>query len=115
MGQLTAKLTDGNVILTGNTIIGTPVYKAGLDAGDILKKIDGKLVDGSVPLASYLADKKPGDKITVDYQNRTGAHQAIVTLQENPIFEIVTAESAGSTLTKEQSDFRAKWLSSKVK
>ncbi|RKR81515.1 putative metalloprotease with PDZ domain [Mucilaginibacter gracilis] len=115
MGQITAKLNNGNVLINGNSIIGTPIYNAGLDAGDILKKIAGKPVDGSVPLATYLADKKPGDVITIDYQNRTGAHQAQVTLAESPLFEVVTAESAGQTLTKEQQDFRAKWLSSKVK
>jgi len=115
MGQLAAKLSNGSVILTGGTIIGSPVYKAGLDAGDVLKKIGGKVVDGSEPLATYLADKKPGDVITIDYQNRSGDHQSKVTLEENPQLEIVTAEAAGQTPTKEQLDFRSKWLSSKVK
>jgi predicted metalloprotease with PDZ domain len=115
MGALTAKLHDGNVILTGGTIIGSPIYKAGVDAGDILKKMDGKDVDGSVPLADYLANKKVGDVITIDYQNRAGNHQVKVTLEENPQLEVVTAESAGQALTKEQQEFRAKWLSSKVK
>ena len=115
MGQVTAKLNSGNVIITGSSIAGTPIYKAGIDAGDILKKIGGKVVDGSEPLATYLADKKVGEVITIDYQNRSGNHQATVTLEENPQLEIVLAESAGQTLTKEQTDFRAKWLSSKVK
>ncbi|MEO6524118.1 MAG: M61 family peptidase [Mucilaginibacter sp.] len=115
MGALTAKLHDGNVILTAGTIIGSPIYKAGIDAGDILKKIDGKNVDGSVPLADYLVNKKVGDVITIDYENRAGIHQAKVTLEENPQLEIVTAESAGQALTKEQQEFRAKWLSSKIK
>jgi predicted metalloprotease with PDZ domain len=115
MGQITAKLADGKVIITGSSIIGTPIYKSGIDAGDILKKIAGKAVDGSEGLASYLADKRPGDVITIDYQNRTGDHEAKITLEENPQLEIVTAEKAGQTLTKEQGDFRAKWLSSKVK
>lgn len=115
MGQVTAKLTNGNVIITGSSIIGTPIYKAGIDAGDILKRIAGKPVDGSEPLATYLADKKVGDVITIDYQNRTGDHHAKVTLEENPQLEIVLAEKAGQILTKDQEDFRAKWLSSKVK
>jgi predicted metalloprotease with PDZ domain len=115
MGQLTAKLNNGDVILTAGTLMGSPIYKAGVDAGDILKKIAGKEVDGTEPLASYLADKKVGDVITIEYQNRVGNHQVKVTLEENPQLEIVTVESAGQILTKEQQDFRSKWLSTKVK
>jgi predicted metalloprotease with PDZ domain len=115
MGQVTAKLSDNSVVITGNSIIGTPIYKAGIDAGDILKTIDGKAVDGSVALATYIADKKPGDKIVITYQNRAGDHSATVTLGENPQLEVVPAEKDGITLTPAQQDFRSKWLSSKVK
>jgi hypothetical protein len=55
-----------------------------------------------------------GDKIVVDYKNRTGMHQATIVLEENPALEIVTYEKAGKVLTQDQKDFRAKWLSSKV-
>jgi predicted metalloprotease with PDZ domain len=115
MGQLAARLNAGNVILTANTTIGSPVYKAGIDAGDILKKIDGKPVDGTAPLAAYLTEKKPGDVITVDYQNRSGNHQVNITLEENPLLEVVPLEKAGQTLTPEQEAFRKQWLSTKVK
>ena len=115
MGQLAAKLNSGSVILTANTTIGSPVYKAGIDAGDILKKIDGKPVDGTAPLAAYLTEKKPGDVIVIEYQNRSGNHQANVTLDENPLLEVIPAEKIGQTLTPEQEIFRKQWLSSKVK
>jgi S1-C subfamily serine protease len=115
MGELTAEVSDNKAVVTGNTLIGTPVYKAGLDAGDILQSIDGKPVDASKPIPAYFPDKKPGDKIVISYQNRTGSHQAILTLEENPELEVVPVEKAGQTLTKEQETFRSAWLSSKVK
>jgi predicted metalloprotease with PDZ domain len=115
IGQIEADLNNNTVVISGNTVIGTPVYKAGLDAGDILNKIDGKPVDGSQQLTSYLAGKKPGDKILVNYQNRTGDHVATVIIEENPLLEVVPAEKAGQTLTKEQETFRNQWLASKVK
>jgi len=62
-----------------------------------------------------VASKNVGDRLVVDYKNRTGAHQTTITLAENPYLEIVTFEKAGQTLTTEQQDFRNKWLSSKVK
>jgi S1-C subfamily serine protease len=101
--------------LQSNTIIGTPVYKAGLDAGDIILKADGKDIKDAQSFTDVVESKKPGDKITVVYKDRTGQHETTVTLEENPYFEVVTFEKAGKQLTKEQETFRNNWLSSKIK
>ncbi len=105
----------GGYAIVANTIQGTPFYKAGIDAGDVLLKADGKDLTDAASFAKVIADKKPGDKITIDYKNRTGAHTSIVTLEENPYLEVVTAEKAGSQVTAEQTTFRNNWLSSKAK
>jgi len=97
------------------SIIGTPVYKAGLDVGDIILKADGKEVKDAQSFTDIVSAKNPGDKITVNYKNRTGEHEATITLEESPYFEVVTFEKAGKELTKEQTDFRNNWLSTKVK
>jgi predicted metalloprotease with PDZ domain len=101
--------------ITSSTIIGTPVYKAGLDAGDVIKKADGKDVADSYSLGQALTGKKPGDKIEIEYTNRAGSHTTTVTLEENPALEVVTFEKAGKTLSAAQTAFRNNWLSSKVK
>lgn len=113
-GQARVQEGDG-LALSYGTLQGTPVYKAGLDVGDIILKVDGKDIKSSADFTAAYADKKPGDNITVDYKNRTGAHQTTVTLEENPYLEVVTYEKADKTPTKEQLDFRNNWLSSKVK
>jgi len=97
------------------SIMGTPIYKAGLDVGDIILKADGKDVKDIQGFNEIVASKSIGDKITVHYKNRTGEHDAIVTLEENPALEVVTFEKAGRELTKAQTDFRNNWLSTKVK
>jgi predicted metalloprotease with PDZ domain len=97
------------------SIIGTPVYKAGLDVGDIIVKADGKDVKSAQDFSDIVAAKKIGDKITVNYKNRTGDHETTITLEESPSFEVVTYEKAGKELSKAQSDFRNNWLSTKVK
>jgi predicted metalloprotease with PDZ domain len=97
------------------SIIGTPIYKAGLDVGDIILKADGKEVKDMQVFNDIVSAKKPGDKIVVNYKNRTGEHETTVTLEESPNFEVVTFEKAGKELSKEQADFRNKWLSTKVK
>jgi predicted metalloprotease with PDZ domain len=97
------------------SIIGTPVYKSGLDIGDIILKADGKEVKDVQAFNDIISAKKPGDKFVVNYKNRTGNHETTITLEESPYFEVVTYEKAGKTLTKEQTDFRNNWLSTKVK
>lgn len=113
-GQQRAAGAEGLPILS-STIIGTPVYKAGLDAGDIILKADGQTITDPKSFADVLAAKKPGDKITVNYKNRTGAHETTIALEESPYFEVVTYEKAGKQLSKEQEAFRTNWLQSKVK
>jgi predicted metalloprotease with PDZ domain len=101
--------------IEGSTIIGTPIYKAGLDAGDIVTKADGKDIKTMQDFSDLVNTKSIGNKIVVDYKNRTGEHETTVTLEESPYLEVVTYEKAGKTPGAEQLDFRSKWLSSKVK
>jgi predicted metalloprotease with PDZ domain len=107
--------TDEGLSIQYSTVIGTPVYKSGLDAGDIILKADGKEVKDLQTFNDIVADKKPGDKVVVNYKNRTGDHQTTIVLEESPYLEVVTYEKAGKELTKEQTDFRNNWLSTKVK
>jgi predicted metalloprotease with PDZ domain len=113
-GQVRTSTEEG-LPIQSSTVIGTPVYKAGLDAGDIILKADGKEVKDMQTFNDIVAAKKIGDKIIVNYKNRTGAHETTIVLEESPFLEVVTYEKAGKELTKEQSDFRNNWLSTKVK
>jgi predicted metalloprotease with PDZ domain len=112
-GQARTTGSEGLPILT-STVIGTPIYKAGLDAGDIILKADGKDIKDEQSFDEIVAGKKIGDKITVNYKNRTGEHETTLTLEENPILDVVTYEKAGKELTKDQETFRKNWLSSKI-
>lgn len=107
--------TSGGLPITSSTLEGSPVYNAGLDAGDVILKADGHDINTQQDFDAIVAAKKPGDKIVVDYANRTGSHQTTVTLAENPYLEVVTYEQAGKTLTPDQQAFRNKWLDTKVK
>ncbi|GAC1307339.1 MAG: M61 family metallopeptidase [Mucilaginibacter sp.] len=113
-GQAHTNGTEG-LPIQSSTIIGTPIYKAGLDAGDIILTADGKDIKDAQALNDVIDGKKPGDKIAVTYRNRTGNHETTMTLEENPYFEVVTSEKAGKALSKDQETFRTNWLSSKIK
>ncbi|HJP63744.1 MAG TPA: PDZ domain-containing protein [Mucilaginibacter sp.] len=110
-----ARTTGDEGLPVSVSVQGTPIYKAGLDVGDIILKADGKDVKDAQSFTDIVAGKNIGDKIVVNYKNRTGNHETTVTLEESPAFEVVTFEKAGKDLTKEQADFRNNWLSTKVK
>lgn len=110
-----AHTTGDDGLAVSVSIEGTPIYKAGLDVGDVILKADGKDVRDVQAFNDIVAGKKIGDKIPVNYRNRTGDHETTITLEENPALEVVTFEKAGKNITKEQTDFRNNWLSTKVK
>jgi len=112
-GEARAAADEGLAVSV--SIMGTPVYKAGLDVGDIITKVDGKDIKDAAGFTEALSGKKPGDKIAVTYKNRTGVHETTILLEENPNFEVVPYEKAGKEFSKEQTDFRSNWLSTKVK
>jgi predicted metalloprotease with PDZ domain len=112
---LRTDVVGGKLTVISNTIQGTPGYTAGLDKGDVILKADGAPLTDVSSLNTLVAGKKPGDKFTITYHNRSGDHDGVVTLIENPFLEVVLAETAGQTLTADQQTFRNNWLSSKVK
>jgi predicted metalloprotease with PDZ domain len=115
LGRFASKPANGGITITGATTSNTPLYKAGLDAGDTILKLDGQEVKAATAITDLIKDKKPGDKLAVTYKNRTGSHDATIVLEESPAFEVITFEKAGKELTQQQKDFRSNWLSSKVK
>ena len=66
------------------SIIGTPIYKSGLDVGDIILKADGKDIKDAKDFTDIVASKNIGDKILINYKDRTGEHETTITLEESP-------------------------------
>jgi predicted metalloprotease with PDZ domain len=115
MGRIATKPGNGGLVITGATTSNTPIYKAGIDAGDIILTVDGQEAKTTSIFTDAVKDKKPGDKVAVTYKNRSGNHEGTIVLEESPALEVVTFEKAGKDLTQQQKDFRSSWLSSKVK
>lgn len=104
-----------NLNISNPTTQGSPLYLAGLDAGDTITELDGKAVSKPEELKSVLEAKKPGDSLEIGYSNRTGNHKATAKLIENPRFKVVALEKTGGKMSPQQEALRNKWLSSKVK
>ena len=60
---------------------GSAGAEAGLQKGDVIISIDGKKIKKMAELQEYLANKRPGDKVTVTYLRNKKSKTAILTLK----------------------------------
>jgi predicted metalloprotease with PDZ domain len=94
---------------------GTPLYDAGLDAGDVINTVDGKAITTGAEFNAAVAGHKAGDKMAISYTNLAGQRSTTITIDENPGLQAVLFEDAGRTPSADQLAFRNNWLASKVK
>lgn len=104
-----------SLTIASNTVIGTPLYDAGLDVEDQLLALDGKPVKKQSDIEPILRAHKPGETITVEYQHRNDKRTATITLAGNPYYSISTYEKEGKTPTADMLAFRKNWLGSQQK
>ncbi|MBA2690140.1 MAG: DegQ family serine endoprotease [Burkholderiales bacterium] len=64
---------------------GGPADKAGLEASDVILKVDGKSVVTSADLPRYIAAIRPGSKTVLDLWRKGAARTVAVTLGELPV------------------------------
>lgn len=113
MGNVKIDSTKDGLKIGANTTRNTPAYNAGLDVNDIILSVDGRVVKNKKELDSLISERKPGDKITVEYRHRGELKNASITLQENPALTVTTYEREGKAVTKEMLEFRRSWLGKK--
>jgi predicted metalloprotease with PDZ domain len=102
--------TDGGRILEISA--NSPAYLAGLDRDDTVTQVGGERISSAEEANAIVSRRKPGDRVTVNYVDRSGASKSTtVTIVENPHLEIVDA----SSMTPAQRAFRERWLGSQAK
>ena len=114
IGQQYFRFTDSTAVLDFATKIGSPLYVAGLDRGDVIRSIDGVQVASQEDLSSLIADHRPGDTLHIEYTSRGVDGTTALIVGEVPRIEVVPYEHAGLEVTSEMSAFRDRWLSSRV-
>jgi len=68
--------------VVGNVEDGSPAAKAGLEAGDVILKIDGRAVDGSADLSRTIRALKPGTKVNLSVWRGGKPRDITVTVAE---------------------------------
>jgi putative serine protease PepD len=81
-GASAPNATSGAVI--GSVETGGPAESAGLQAGDVVKRVDGQDVRDSTGLSSYINSRAPGDKIKLTVERSGQTEDLDVTLQDRP-------------------------------
>jgi len=61
---------------------GGPAEKAGVEAGDIITKVDGKVIEKSVDLPRIVGGTKPGSRTALTVFRRGGTRDLVVTVAE---------------------------------
>jgi serine protease Do len=72
----------GNALTVVSPIVGTPAHDAGVLAGDIILKFDGKAIEKSSDLPRLVGNIKPGTRSTVTVFRRGAQRELTVTVAE---------------------------------
>lgn len=113
LGDARLSAQESAVIVATPTTIGSPMYDAGLAAGDRLLTIDGVNLASLVDVRAALGAKQPGERVRITWMARDGERSAEMMLKADPRIEVVTFEDAGQTPTAAQLAFRNSWLASR--
>lgn len=71
-------------VLIANVAPDSPAYKAGLEKGDIILKIDNRHISRIEDLQSFLWTKKPGDRVSLNVLKRSKEKTLEVVLEQMP-------------------------------
>jgi predicted metalloprotease with PDZ domain len=112
-GPVVLRLEEGRVVARSASV-GTPLYEAGVEIGDVLVSLDGTALSAPGQIEEIAATRLPGDVLELVFQSRGQTLSARLTLVEDPRLEVLSYEDAGLTLTDAMRERRAEWLGSKV-
>ena len=98
-----------NQVIVSNTKMGSSAYKAGLEKGDKLVRIDGVIINGASDFNSIFQNIGPNKTIEVVFE-RFGKEQSVkMTLDTDTSYSISSLE----TLSEIEKRNRASWLGAK--
>ncbi|WP_299702474.1 M61 family peptidase [uncultured Pontibacter sp.] len=117
LGPANLEYTKNGAKLLNGTSVTSPLYKAGLNRGDIIVTLNGKKVTSAKELEKIMSKLKPTHSVPITYRSSEQAPiiSTQIVLQEDPELMIEHFENMGKELTPAMQAFRQAWLSSKSK
>ena len=114
LGRAPLEFGDEGATVQGATLVGTPLYEAGVDRGDVILSIGGKTPSDESVWQAIEREHRPGETVEIVYRQRGSRRTAALRLVADPTLAVTPAEAAGRPLTDSQRAFRADWLGSKA-
>jgi len=99
------------LIVANGTARNTPLYKAGVDADDVLIQLDDKKLKRSRDVEEVLQKHKPGETIKLVYQHRGQQVETELTLEQSS--SVTIADAGAENLTEANKAFRKAWMEAK--
>ena len=97
-------------MIENNTIIGSPMYQAGLDRGDQILAIDRLKIESQEQWDDAVERYEPFDTATIRFIQRGIERSTQITFDEDNELEVVTYESADMDVSDAQLAFRRSWI-----
>ena len=110
LGPVRLDIDSAGGRIDGPTLIGSPLYAAGLDRGDLILTLDGTPLTSDSVWQAIKAAHKPGDVVEVSYRGRGRESMVHATFAADTRLEVVTYEEAGRLVTNDMQKFRQSWL-----
>lgn len=110
LGYAPLAFANNRATMQTGSLLGSPLYNAGVENEDVLLKLDGKKLASAKALQEILKKHKPGDTVSLEFEQRSQAKKVTVTLIENPALEVVSVEKSGQTLSESAKKLRENWL-----
>ena len=111
LGLLRLTAQQGRMVVAGNTIATSAVFKAGLGRGDTVLSLNGTAIAQAGDWERVLSTLTPGTEAELVFESRGEKKTARVTVQKNDRFETVPTPER----TPQQDAMRAGWLGSRAK
>ncbi|MGH7445562.1 MAG: M61 family peptidase, partial [Longimicrobiales bacterium] len=104
---------EGGVLVTDQTLLGTPLYDAGVDRGAIIHSLGERSVGSPDALQALVQAMAPGTRTTITYEIRGERFTRPITLAEDETIAIVPVEATGVEPSAKAAAFRNAWLDSR--
>jgi predicted metalloprotease with PDZ domain len=113
LGRAELAYSERGAEIVSPTLIDDPLYRAGLDRGDVITGLGGRRVRGARDVLGALSRHGPGDRVPIEYRSRGVVREGVVRLAEDDGLEVVPFEEANLELDAEARTFRRAWLGSR--
>ena len=115
VGSLSLEFEGKAALISENTIIGSPLYSAGLDRGDQIITVDRLKIQSQEQWDAVMERYKPGDTVTISYIQREVERNTQLIFDEANELEIIAYECADQEVSKSQLAFRSNWIGEEAK